>query len=163
MTKQNKSNAIPKKDIIGCMGTIFLFVLCITVPSFAYYKTSPWIAIPASGIVLAGWAYIGPSLFPGLLQGLMGITVVLNSIGWIGISLYAIISGWLADAVHRRFLTAVLILIEVIVFALITVAVKLIKKWRYLKQSNLHLKINQRAQSKEQELSGKRMGGGRNG
>jgi hypothetical protein len=94
MENTDKSDSIINEGF-GCLGLLLLFAICFGAPSFAYHAFGSWVAILASVTAVVAWLYLGPPFFPGFLPGILGVGVILNSIGWVGFSLYGIIRAWL--------------------------------------------------------------------
>lgn len=58
-----------------------LFVMCVGAPPAAL-RGPPGLVAGVALLALGAWLGLGPRPFPGLLPGLLGVTVVLWSLAW---------------------------------------------------------------------------------
>lgn len=94
MTNAEESD-LNLREGIGRLGLLLLFAVCVVAPSLAYHALGAWAAILACVMAVIAWSSLGPPAFPGLLPGALAVAVFLNSIGWLGFSVYRILRVWL--------------------------------------------------------------------
>ena len=90
MVKNGNSNL---REALGCVALLVLFITCLAAPSAAYGSVGPWAGLGIAVGAFIAWIYLGPPPMPGLLPGLLGILVLLNSVAWMVISIVGLIRG----------------------------------------------------------------------
>ncbi len=87
----SSSDSSNLREALGCVALLILFATCVGAPSAAYGSLGPWAGLGTAVGAFVAWIYLGPPPMPGLLPGLLGILVLLNSVAWTAISIVGLV------------------------------------------------------------------------
>ncbi len=81
------------REALGCVALLVLFVTCVGAPAAAYGSLGPWAGLGGAVGAFIAWMFLGPPPLPGLVPGMLGILVLLNSVAWTVLSIVGLFRG----------------------------------------------------------------------
>ena len=90
---RTSSDTSDLREALGCVMLLVLFVTCIWAPAAAFASLGPWAVLAVAVGAWIVWLYLGPPPFPGQLNGMLAMAVLISSVVWAGWSIVALIRG----------------------------------------------------------------------